>query len=130
MQKKISGGIYLPVKELQNIVMETVLFLDESADLEKMGKQVSQLNPKIKSIMIKTRGKRSWDVVSEIHELIKKYSTGCEAAMARVDEKVKSYRLKIESYPEKKIIFFLGEIKEGQALPMKVIVGDLLLEIC
>ena len=114
----LPGGIFLSHDTIKNL-KGSVLFYDESREMTR----ILSGYPEVKSIQIKTRGLSPLAVVESTSKELKPYLENCNLNILQKNLETKLAVLKKVIPPQKTILFFLGQIKQGR-YPELLMVND------
>lgn len=115
--EKIPGGIFLAPGKLKEM-KDALIFYDQGQELRKLFRKQG-----LKAIEIVTRGQTPGETVSHVVKTLRPYLRDCDLEGLLIRVKDLEKRITKSMKERLKIVFFLGEVKEGR-LPELVVVED------
>lgn len=122
-----NGGIFLSSSKLREL-KRTILFFDQSRELERSLNNALKKNADNKLIKIATRGMAPFAVNDQATAKLRPYLTNCDQALEKLEHETKKIKESLKKFSifsrERTVIFFLGEISPQGRLPELVMAND------
>lgn len=113
----LAGGIFMAQKVFKKY-SQAVFIIDKSRELERTFKTAGHENYKV----LDTIGEDSYRSFELTKELLIPFLKNCDKELAKLDRRFALLKEKLKKFEKKKMIFFLGELK--QKLPQLIISRD------